>query len=570
MQVRTFLATFVLALTITLTGCGVSSSTSGSSTSITLSPASNTVTTGQTAQFHASGGVAGETIGQVSLTWNSSNPKVATIAGGGVGVWTATATALSAGTTTISASAGGVTATATLTVEAAQFSNASIQGPYAFSFGGSNASGPFSIAGIFQADGAGNITNGLEDLNSPGGAFSNVAFTGTYTVGNDGRGSATTTDSQGTSNFHFVILESGQVQIVEFDASENGSGTVVPQVTSSLNLSAIAGDWTFFLAGEGASGEQVVDGGRFSLDSAGNVTQGVEDYNDGGTVSSNVSFAGTAASVSSNGRGTVSLTGSLGTSNFAFYVASANEVFVVETDSTSALAGTAFRQQSATFADSSLTGSYAYLLVGTTQLGPAAAIGQFNADGNGNITSGSNDANDDGSSSLDQSFTGSYSVGSNGRGTATTVDSGGSSSFAFYLISKNLVVFVETDSSTVAEGLVSSQTGAPFSNSSTSGHYGFSSVGVSSGGLYDSVGQLVSNGSGSLTATEDVNYAGNPVMGVGFSGTYAISPTGRGTAQLVGGGVTSNMVFYVVGPSEVLYLEVDPSEVLTGFAAKQF
>lgn len=77
----------------------------------------------------------------------------------------------------------------------------------------------------------------------------------------------------------------------------------------------------------------------FLADSAGNVTQGVEDYHDASTFSANVSFAGTAGSVSSNGRGPISLTSVLGKTSFAFYVISANEALVVETDSTFALAG---------------------------------------------------------------------------------------------------------------------------------------------------------------------------------------------------------------------------------------
>jgi hypothetical protein len=68
-----------------------------------------------------------------------------------------------------------------------QFSDASVQGVYAFSFSGNTG----TAAGSFQASGSGTITNGVEDYNSSTGTFSALFFTGSYSVGTDGRGSAT-------------------------------------------------------------------------------------------------------------------------------------------------------------------------------------------------------------------------------------------------------------------------------------------------------------------------------------------------------------------------------------------
>ncbi len=559
----------------TLVSCGGGSSPSSSSSP--TSPAAiavsvsgpSTVAAGGSATFTAS--VTNTSNTAVSWEVNGTtagNSTVGTISAGGV--YTAPNLPLSGGTVTIAAvSQADSTKSGSATV-AIQFSNVSVNGPYAFSFGGANANGEFSLAGDFRADGNGTITNGLEDLNGAGGVFTDLAFSGTYAVGPDGRGSATIMSSQGSTNFHFVTLASGQVQIVEFDASETGNGTAIPQDTSSLSLSAVAGSWSFFLSGTGPSGEPVAGGGCFSLDSAGNLTSGVADYNYGGTVSSNFAFTGTATTVASSGRGTVSFTGSLGISNYAFYVASANEVLVIETDSTPALAGTAFKQQSASFANSSLAGNYVYELIGTTTLGASAEVGQVILDGSGNIKGGSFDVNDDGNALLDQSLAGTYSVGPNGRGTASVSSTAGTTSIAFYLISQNLAVFVETDSSAVAEGLARAQTGGPFSDLSASGHFGFDLVGVTTAGGINSVGQLVSNGSGNLTAVEDVNEAGTLATGVNFSGTYSVSSTGRATATLTSGGVTSNFVFYIASPAEVLFVETDPGEVITGFAAAQF
>ena len=126
-----------------------------------------------------------------------------------------------------------------------------------------------------------------------------------------------------------------------------------------------------------------------------------------------------------------------------------------------------------TFANSSLSGTYVFLLAGADNLGKLAAeIGEINADGNGHFTSGLLDENDNGT------------VASNGRGTATAFSVRRTANYAFYLVSQNLVVLVETDSFGETEGLAHMQSGTPFSNSSISGSLGFASFGVgTSGGL---------------------------------------------------------------------------------------
>jgi len=562
---------FMVLTAISSCGGGGGSSTQAPPPAVTVSvsPGTANVLAGASATFSAT--VQNTT--NSAVTWEvggtaGGNSTVGTISASGV--YTAPKLPPSAGTTTITAVSqadSSKSGTATVTI---QFSNASIQGPYAFSFSGFNANGDFSLAGSFQADGAGNITNGLEDLNGGAGLFTNLSFAGTYSVGTDGRGAAMITDSNGTTNFHFVVIASGQAQIVEFDASENGNGTVVPQDTSALNLTSLAGNWSFFLSGTGATGEIIGDAGAFSFDSAGVITQGVEDYNDGGTVTADASFTGAATNATSNGRGTVSFTSSTGTSTFAYYVVSANQVFVVETDTSPSLSGAAYKQPGTTFTNSSLSGTYTFLLAGADAVGLVADVGQVAADGNGNITSGVFDENEAGTAVLDQSLTGTYTVASNGRGTATLTSAAGTTNYAFYLVSPKLTIFVQTDSFAVTEGLAELQSGAPFANSSVFGSYGFDATGLTSTGGTNIVGQLVSGGSGSYTGVEDANEGTTLTPGLSFSGTYTISSTGRGTAQLVESGTTSSFVVYVISPSSFVLLEIDPSEVITGFANTQF
>jgi hypothetical protein len=446
-----------------------------------------------------------------------------------------------------------------------QFSNASVQGMYAFSVSGA--------AGTFQANGSGTITNGTEDFNGSTGTFANLAFTGSYSIGADGRGSATVMSTLGTTVYRLIVVATGQVSLIGFDSGDSTTGLALPQNSNGLNPSALAGNWSFFLAGS-SGGKTVVDAGRFTLDSLGNITLGAEDQNSGGTVT-NTTFSGSVSTtVSANGRGTASFTGTLGTSNFTFYVQSANAVYFLETDSGAFLSGAAYKQQSASFDNSSLNGTYVFLLAGADSLGHAAAeIGEITAGGNGLFTGGVFDQNDNGTTALNQVITGgSYSVSAiNGRGTASVISTTGTSTYAFYFVSPSLVVFVGTDASAAVAGLANLQSGAPFSNSSLSGSFAFASFGVASGGGFESIGRVAANGSGSLTGgVEDIAQGGTVVSDVAFSGSYSFASNGRGTVQLTGSGGTANLIFYIFNSSLIDYLEIDPSEVVTGFAAKQF
>jgi hypothetical protein len=57
----------------------------------------------------------------------------------------------------------------------------------------------------------------------------------------------------------------GQVQLIGFDNGDSITGFALPQ-TSSLSLSALTGNWSFFLSGSSGS-TTIADAGRFTLDS---------------------------------------------------------------------------------------------------------------------------------------------------------------------------------------------------------------------------------------------------------------------------------------------------------------
>src|SRR5258708_16883951 len=82
------------------------------------------------------------------------------------------------------------------------FSNASLKGQYAFSMSGEYGSaGFFARIGSFTADGNGNITAGIQDVNATG-VNETLAFSpSTYGVQADGRGTLNLTDTTATLVF---------------------------------------------------------------------------------------------------------------------------------------------------------------------------------------------------------------------------------------------------------------------------------------------------------------------------------------------------------------------------------
>jgi hypothetical protein len=442
------------------------------------------------------------------------------------------------------------------------FSNASLKGAYAFAVSGVNSFGFFSIAGSLQADGNGNITAGVEDVNSASGVFPNLAITGKYTISADGRGTATLFSSLNPVNIDFVLVSGQHALVIRFDNNATASGTMDLQDSSAFSTNALQGAFAFDLFGIDGVGNTLATAGMFSSTNSGSLTGGTEDFNDNGAVSANLALIGSLNLGSADGRGIAALTTSLGTLDFAFYVVDANHLKLVEIDSTPVLAGDAFRQQG-TFSNGSLSGAYPFTLGGSSLLAPFAAGGIFTADGNGNIVSGVEDINNNGSVAQNLSLSGGYSIASNGRGTLTLTNAGGSSHFVIYP-STGGIQMLEIDSTVISSGSALAQQGAAFSNASIQGNYGLNFTGVTIGGEIDAIAQFSADGDGHLKGTVDFNNTGALSLGLALNGSYSGGANGRATATLNSSAGTLNMALYIVNNSLALALDLDQDLVAVG------
>jgi len=263
------------------------------------------------------------------------------------------------------------------------YTNANLSGSYAFLIRGTNTSF-FSIAGSFQANGAGVITAGTEDINSPGTGIlmNNVAITGTYAVLADGRTTATITSAAGNFVLDFVLLSNQHGLAMRFNNSATAGGTVDLQDSTAFSATALQGSFAFSLFGGNQSGKFETTAGAFTtldISNSDAIQVGVQDINDNGALSLNRALSGSLAAPVS-GRGTATLTTNVGSLNFVYYVIDANHIVLIETDIQPALAGNAFRQVTATIA-----GTQVFTFSGTNGTLAFASGGILISDASNNV-----------------------------------------------------------------------------------------------------------------------------------------------------------------------------------------
>ncbi len=111
-------------------------------------------------------------------------------------------------------------------------------------------------------------------------------------------------------------------------------------------------------------------------------------------------------------------------------------------------------QQSSSFSNASLNGQFAFVMDGFDATTLKDRVGTLQADGNGRLTL-NEVANAGGAISVPGPLSGTYSVSTNGRTTASI--SSLSSNLIFYLVSSNDAYIVQADSGTEISGIISKQ-----------------------------------------------------------------------------------------------------------------
>jgi len=458
---RAILTAFAAALVLMFAACGGGGNNPPTPPSVSVSPATANVQEGSQQQFTAT--VSGTSDNAVTWQVNGvtgGNTSVGTISA--TGLYTAPSVIPNPASVTITAFITDMTTvsgSAIVTITAVTFNNSSLKGNYIFSLTGIDGNtNPFYALGAITADGNGNITGGEEDVVDTGSGYHTAAgaTTGTYSVGGDGRGTLTFSNSIGQFQFAIALKAMGTAPMNETD---NGvvaaTGTLEAQGTS---VAAPSGNYAFGFSGSGLGCGPVNSAGVFNM--SGSTIGGTQDLNCGGTIVKSQTVSGSYSAIDSLGRGTGSFSGSnTGSSNVIYYVVSPGRFrFLADPNNPSFFLGSADLQTQSSFASTDFNGSYVINSSANTNAGVSYTLIQINASA-GNVSSGYFDVNDTGVQGS-APLTGSYSVSSNGYITGTWNVSNASLPFAMYLFSPTQGYYLDERTTAVGGGNVYAQGGS--------------------------------------------------------------------------------------------------------------
>ncbi len=486
------------------------------------------------------------------------------------------------------------------------FSNSNLTGTYVFSVTGTVNDAPVNdfvtIMGAFTADGKGNITGGVIDQNSTvasGLILQSNVTSGTYSVGPDGRptgssnlpsGLLTLQSDAGPFQFDFALTSSEHGLVTLFETSGSASGTLDLQsavTQANINGQSFAFNFTgssgfnTSLCGVSNGGALVIPYatvGAFTLDSSGNISTGLEDFNNNCISSGSTNVAVTGGSVILTPGtifGTATITTGSGTGaitySFDVFPIDATHLKFIEVDSLPILVGDAFTQS-----PSIPTGNNVFTVAGFDSVvpGPFTAAGLIVTDSSGNVTTGSvEDINDAGLASEVTGITGSFTALTGGRSELTLSgfvngNNGVACSgclFAAYPSSGGLQM-LEIDNGGMTNGIAYPQSTTTLASGEG---YGMNLSGATSTpSSEDDIAEFTNN-NGSFAGIIDFNDQGATSFKNTFSATYAADPTvsGRGTVTNPKNGYL--LTTYVVDSATTVAVSTDPGFVALGALVKQ-
>ena len=494
------------------------------------------------------------------------------------------------------------------------YSLASLNGTYAFSMSGTDNTQGLAISriGSFHADGQGNITMAIEDVND-GGSFSTFNFTAApaskYTMSSDGRGVLTLSHPDAVNpsvadNFTFSIaldsISSGLM--IETDGSSTMSGNFRLQSISSTFATAYAFDVSGLDLGNSTSVSFI---GQFNTNGVSGVTGGEMDVNDGASPTGAITLQpGTITPDATNftnfGRGTMTLSTTLNSQllnlSYVFYVVDGSHLVLVENDAVAATSGSATAQTAVPTTVAAFPGSFVFAVGGAAisqgVFGSLSRAGRYTSDANGNITNLSVDEDFSGGVNAFPKAGGFSSVtltidaAGTGRGTLNFTDVTRNQPFqyVFYMASATQGFIQDESANVVADGSITAQSGT-FTAASIAGSYAinWSGVNLANGFEEDFVGVIpvfsassnnISGGVLDFTELGDGKiFTGIPVNGLlTLQGDGTLGGAQGNALQLTTSqtpSTTFNFRAYLVNANTIIVVGVDSGRVVIGTAIRQ-
>ncbi len=312
---------------------------------------------------------------------------------------------------------------------------ATLSGTYVMRLNGDDNGGIYAAVGSLTFGASGNVT-GILDENDDGSYTPSMAVTGSVTAGSSSNaGSLLLNTPNGPINLIYYVVDSSHIEVLGTDTTFHVSGYADMQSSSGFSTAAANGSFVYAIAGLSTNGN-IIEVGRFTLDGSGNISAGLEDYNEVANYYPSVAFTGTY-SVDATGRMIAQFVYGGTNVNLVGWLSSSTKGVLMTTDSSLVESGVV-KAQSSSLSTASLSGNYGAQLSGyyTSNVDYIAALA---ADGNGNLT-GTADINAGGALST-PSAAGTYSIGSNGRGTGTL----SGFNVAYYAVDGTTAYFIAAD-----------------------------------------------------------------------------------------------------------------------------
>ncbi len=419
----------------------------------------------------------------------------------------------------------------------------------------------YTEAGVFTADGNGNISSGMDD-------YYGSSFSGKYSISSNGTGSITVVLANGAQTLSWGITLSstspGSFYLIEADIFANAAGTAAQQTASALGTMPSG---TFVFHTHIAATRSTLAGSMATVGvitvSSGSLT-GKEDVLLGGQLASQLTLTGSLTAPDSTGRGVATLIDSSGrTQNYKYYVIDTNTLELFEIDSGMVGLGRAEMQTGAPFTTNSLSAGAGFAVGsrGDTTASVAAngvaggvnTVGAMTVDGAGNISAGSYDSVRDGTVNSNVGVTGTYSA-----------------DVVAYMVSPSRAFFLVNDSTKVEDGTADQQSNPSFATSDFNGQFALVMGGYDATNFVDRTGVLQADGKGGLNLAELLNRTGVVTVPGCLPGTYSVASNGRVSSSVTT--LSPNLVFYMVSGGaggKAYVLQADTLTQISGGMAEQ-
>ena len=257
-----------------------------------------------------------------------------------------------------------------------------------------------------------------------------------------------------TLSFTAAASQNGNQYRAVFTNTSGSATTSAASLTVKQPSAVLTGQYAFELSGFDLAGYPMALVGSITADGQGHITTGSVDVNDFGQLTFSNAVRGTYT-LDSNYRGLLIINGGVPAALIFNFTLKADGTLadLIESNQNNQTffftTGRMQKQDRTAFSLSSLAGSYSFLLESNMQC-RRSSVGRFTLNANGTTTNGLVDISNGGIGSIltNAGLSANFATAgpdANGRGSLSMVDSDASTTYAYYTVSGDELLLIETD-----------------------------------------------------------------------------------------------------------------------------